>query len=374
MKIVITGGGTGGHFYPLISVVENIREISEQEKLIDAQIYYIAPEPYDERALFDNEIIFKKNTAGKRRVYFSVRNFLDIFKIVWGVLTALWQIFIIFPDVVFAKGGYVSFPTLFAARLFRIPVIIHESDSVPGRVNLWASKFARRVAIAFPEALKFFPKEKVALVGNPIRKELLSPTKNGAGEYFGLQDNVPTIFVLGGSQGAERINEVILASLPELLKKYQVIHQTGLNNIKSVEGTAKVILGVEESSRYKVFGYLDSLAMKMAAGLADLVVSRSGSGIFEIANWGIPSILVPIPQSVSRDQHSNAYAYAGTGAAVVVEEKNLSSTLLLSEIDRILSDENIAKEMSEMAKKFSPSDAGEKIAREILKLGLAHES
>ena len=147
MKIVLTGGGTGGHFYPIISVAKSIREISKELKLLEPKIYFFGPEPYDERALFDNSIIFKRNTAGKKRIYFSPRNFVDIFKTGWGILTALWKIFLIFPDIVFAKGGYASFPVLVAAKFFRIPVIIHESDSVPGRVNLWAGKFAKRITI-----------------------------------------------------------------------------------------------------------------------------------------------------------------------------------------------------------------------------------
>src|SRR3989344_5842659 len=161
MKIVVTGGGTGGHFYPIISVVENIREISKELKLLDPKIYYIAPRPYDEKALFENEIIFKKNIAGKRRLYFSIFNFIDLLKTFWGVLTAIWTIYVIFPDVVFAKGGYASFPVLLAAKFFGIPVIIHESDSVPGRVNLWASKFAKKIAVSYPETVDLFPKEKV---------------------------------------------------------------------------------------------------------------------------------------------------------------------------------------------------------------------
>jgi len=375
MKILLTGGGTGGHFYPIISVVENLRRISKTLKLLDPEIYYMAPEPYDEKALFDNDIIFKRNTAGKRRLYFSLWNFIDLFKIAWGILTATLHLFFIFPDVIFSKGGYVSFPVLFAARIFQIPVVIHESDSVPGRVNIWAGKFAQRIAISFPEAASFFPEGKVALTGNPVRRELITPAKEGAREYLNLESDTPVILILGGSQGAQVINDVILRILPKLVEKYQIIHQTGPKNINYIKETSGVILHKNKLiSRYKVFPWLNILALKMSAGISNLVISRSGSSIFEIALWGLPSILIPIPESISHDQRSNAFAYATSGGAVVIEEKNLSPNVLLSEIDRILSDKELQKSMSKGALSFAQGDAGEKIAREILNIALEHEN
>ena len=376
MKIVLTGGGSGGHFYPIISVAESIRNISKEMKLLDPEMYYIGPNAFDERALFDNGIIFKKNIAGKRRVYFSLKNFIDLFKIAYGTITALWKLFIIFPDVVFSKGAYGAFPVLVAARFFRIPVIIHDSDSVPGRVTLWSSKFAKKIAISFEEAATSFPAEKLALTGNPIRKELLEPAKSGAKEFLNLESSLPVVLILGGSQGSQKINEVILRLLPELVEKYQVIHQTGVDNIEFMKSMVGVSLKDKKFlSRYKPFGYLDILAMKMSAGAADIVVSRSGGGgIFEIANWGIPSILIPIPESISRDQSTNAFAYSSTGAAVVIQEENLSPHVLLAEIDRILSDKTIQDAMKKSAKAFARIDAADKIAKEIINIGLKHES
>jgi UDP-N-acetylglucosamine--N-acetylmuramyl-(pentapeptide) pyrophosphoryl-undecaprenol N-acetylglucosamine transferase len=375
MKIVLTGGETGGHFYPLISVAESLRETSKKLKLLDPKLYFMAPNPYDEKALFDNRIIFKKNIAGKNRLYFSFENFFDLFKVALGSLTALWKLFLIYPDVVFSKGGYGAFPVLLAARFLRIPVVIHESDSIPGRVSLWSSKFAERIAVSFSDAVALFPKEKTALTGNPIRKDLIKPSSSGAREYLDLESNTPIILILGGSQGAQKINEIILSVLPELIQKYQIIHQTGKENIGYIKITSKVILKDSEfSNRYKAFGYLDVLAMKMSAGAADIVITRAGSGIFEVANWGLPSIVIPIPESISRDQRSNAFSYASTGAAIVVEEKNLSPHVLMSEVERVLNDENLKKSMSEAAKNFAQTDAGDKIAREIIKIALKHES
>jgi UDP-N-acetylglucosamine--N-acetylmuramyl-(pentapeptide) pyrophosphoryl-undecaprenol N-acetylglucosamine transferase len=375
MKILLTGGGSGGHFYPIIAVAESIREISKELKLLDPKIYYMAPEPYDKRALFDNQIIFRRNTAGKRRTYFSFWNFVDLFKIAIGIVISIGKIFLIFPDVVFAKGGYVSFPVLVAARFFGIPVVIHESDSVPGRVNIWAGKFAKKIAISYPEATKYFPKEKTALTGNPIRKELIKSAKSGAKQFLELEEGIPVLLILGGSQGAEKINEAVLSALPRLLKTYQVIHQTGIKNIEYVKGTANVVLKDNSlRSRYKPFAYLDILAMKMSAGATDLIISRSGSSIFEIALWGIPSILIPIPESVSRDQRTNAFVYSSTGAAVVIEERNLTPNVLASEVDRILSDQALIESMKKSAETFAYADAGRKIANQIINIALKHES
>ncbi len=171
MKILLCGGGTGGHVYPLISVAEALNTASTKTHILPPELYYMAPTPYDEAALFTNHIIFKKNVAGKIRRYFSIQNFTDLFVTAWGTVTALYRVFRIYPDVVFSKGGFASFPVLVAARLLRIPVVIHESDSKPGRVNAWAGKFAERIALSYPEAAQFFPAGKTAVTGNPIRKD-----------------------------------------------------------------------------------------------------------------------------------------------------------------------------------------------------------
>lgn len=374
MRIVFTGGGSGGHFYPIIAVVEAVHEIVREEKLLEPELYFIAPDPYDKRALFEHDIYFESVPAGKRRLYASPKNISDMFKTAWGILKAIRILFSIYPDVVFAKGGYTSFPTLVAARILNIPVVIHESDSVPGRVNKWAGAFAERIAVSYPQSIEAFPKDKTALTGNPIRKDLLQPTREGAFEYLHLETDVPVVFILGGSQGAERINTVILDALPKLLNEVQIIHQTGPDKLDEVKETASVIL--EEHAhrdRYKPFGFLNDLAMRMAAGAADLVISRAGSTIFEIAVWGIPSIIIPIPEEISRDQRSNAFAYSRTGAARVVEEENLADDILIAQIREILTDDELYERMSTATEQFAKTDAAEKIARQLINIGLQHE-
>ncbi len=375
MKILFTGGGSGGHFYPIIAVAEAIEDVAREQKLVEPQLYYAAPEIYDRDMLVANAITFVPTAAGKIRRYFSIRNFFDLFKTAWGTLRSIIRIFFLYPDVVFAKGGYASFPTLLAAKLFRIPVVIHESDAEPGRVSLWAGKFAVYIAVSFDAAAAYFPAGKVALTGNPLRKAVLHVASEGAHEFLKLDEKVPTIFILGGSQGAAVLNDAILGALPLLLARYQIVHQTGAANIAEVEGRAAIIL--QESAykeRYRAFGYLNDLAMKMGAGASALVVSRAGSTIFEIAVWGKPSILVPIPESVSHDQTKNAYAYARTGACSVIEQENLLPAVLAAEINRIIDHPEIGGKMGEAAKHFSRPDAARIIAQKLLDIGLSHET
>ena len=230
MKILFTGGGSGGHFYPIIAIAEEFNKIVRENKLVNVELYYMSPSPYNAGVLFNNNIIYKKNSAGKVRRYFSFMNFIDLFKTGWGIIRSLWDIFLIYPDVVFGKGGYASFPALLSARILRIPVVIHESDSVPGRTNMWASKFAEKIAVSYPDTAKFFNKEKVAYTGHPIRKDLLMPLTSNAHEFLNLEPAIPTILIIGGSLGSQKINEVLMEALPRLVEKYQVIHQTGKNN------------------------------------------------------------------------------------------------------------------------------------------------
>ncbi len=380
MKIVLTGGGTGGHFYPLIAVAEELNKLSDEEKLADLSLYFFSDSPYDERALFENQITFKRVGAGKRRITSGIAsrlsNFVDLFKTGWGIINAIITLYSVYPDVVFGKGGYASFPTLFAAKFLRIPTVIHESDVIPGRVNLWAKKFAKKIGIAYQESITYFPKEKTALVGIPIRKLLLTTShKDVALNYLGLEENVPAILILGGSSGAQRVNQAIIDSLNELVPNFQIIHQTGKNNITECVNLSNVILEKNPfKARYKPYPFLTEAGLKEAAGVARVVITRAGStSIFEIANWGIPSIVIPIPESISRDQTQNAVAYSSTGAATLMEEHNLSPHLLVAEISRIVGDERIWQTMSQAAKGFARPDSAKVMSEEILKITLSHE-
>ncbi|MEK7551944.1 MAG: UDP-N-acetylglucosamine--N-acetylmuramyl-(pentapeptide) pyrophosphoryl-undecaprenol N-acetylglucosamine transferase [Patescibacteria group bacterium] len=374
MKILFTGGGSGGHFYPIIAIAESIKEISEKKHLVSPSLFFIAPEAYNQDILSENKIIFKKSSAGKARRYFSLLNIIDLFKTLWGIIKSVGIVFSIYPDVIFGKGGFGSFPTLFAAKILRIPVVIHESDSVPGRVNLWASKFARRIAISWKEAAEYFPQEKTAYTGQPVRKEFKKILKEGAREFLKLEEKTPIILILGGSLGSQLINDHLVSALGELVKKYQVIHQTGKNNLDEVTERAEVVLeNNPNKARYHAFDYLNNMALRMSAGASDLIVSRAGSTIFEIASWNKPSIIIPITDSNGDHQRKNAFNYERSGACSVVEEINLTSNILVSEINRILENPTVAEKMTSSAKNFAKPDAADKIAEEILNIALEHE-
>lgn len=347
--------------------------------MIEPELYFFGPTAFDDRALFENGITFMPTPAGKVRRYFSLMNIVDAIQTAIGIVKTGFVLYRLYPDVVFSKGGYGSVPTLIAARFLRIPIIIHDSDALPGRATLMAVPYAKKIGISYEEALSYIPekyRDKVALVGNPVRKEVKEPAHEGAREFLEFEDNVPVILILGGSLGAEKLNDVVLSALPDLVKNYQIVHQTGQQHFTGVTETARVILERNERRyRYKAFGFLSSLAMKMSAGASDVVVSRAGSGaIAEIASWGKASLIIPIPQEVSRDQRVNAFAYARTGACTVLEQGNLSPHLLVSEIDRLFKNPKARTDMAEAAKKFARPDAARKLADAILDTALEHET
>ena len=379
MKIVFTGGGTGGHFYPIIAVAQKVNQIIDHENILGAKLYYISDSPYDKEMLFENGLLYEEINTGKMRTHFSFKSFLlnirDIFKTFFAVINGIFKMFSIYPDVVFGKGGYASFPTILAARILRIPVVIHESDSAPGRVNKWAGHFAKRIAVSFVETSDYFPKKRVAWTGQPIRAEIENPApKMEALEYFKLEENVPVILVLGGSQGAELINDTILDALPRLLNNYQIIHQTGIRNFKNVTERAEVVLADNQYKfRYLSMSFLNPLSMKMAAGVATIVISRAGSMLFEIASWGLPSILIPITNTNSDHQKKNAFNYARAGACSVIEEMNMTANILSEEIERITRNKTEYDVMVQNAKIFNKPDAAMKIAHALCDMALSHE-
>ncbi len=377
MKIVLTGGGTGGHFYPLIAVAEEIYAYAAEKHIIEPQLFYIGPEPFDNSALQEHDITFVQSPAGKLRRYNSVHNIFDSFKTFFGIIKSIFQLYSLYPDVVFSKGGYASFPTLVAARILAIPVIVHESDASIGRANLFGAKFARFVAISYPGTEELLPvaKDKIALIGHPVRKDIALPAREGMYNFLDLSAELPTILVMGGTLGAQAINNALLDALPLLLPKYQVIHQTGAQNLDEVRKIAQVTLKNNEfKDRYKTYGFLNTLALRMAAGAASMVVSRAGTGtIFEIAAWGLPSVIIPIPEVVSHDQTKNAFAFARTGACTVIEQHNLTPHILVSEIGRIMETKQIKDEMTRAARAFARPDAAKKLARVIMATVLEHE-
>lgn len=368
IRIAFTGGGTGGHFYPLVAVAEEIRH----KYGTDISLFYFGETPYSQKDLDDSKISYIHITAGKSRLYSSAQNFLDYFKILFGILQALWKLAIVYPDVIFSKGGYVSFPVLFAARLLFIPIVIHDSDTVPGRATIYSAKFARAVCVAWPEGGQVLeekykiPNEKIIYTGLPIRYALnpTHPRESYAfSEFNGFDPRIPTILVIGGSQGSENMNNALIKSLPQILPNIQVIHQTGPNNFERVKKlTDELLRDLPDKKSYIPIGTLSTSEMRNAYSMVSLVVSRGGSQILEFHAYGLPSLVIPLPESISRDQRQNAYASMRRGASVVIEEKNLTSTILISELRRLIVNKEILEEMKKDAKEAAKLTAAEEIA------------
>lgn len=366
MKILFAGGGTAGHIFPIIAIV---REIRRKYSYGEFEFFYIGPKDKFVAGFLSQEGIGVRTVlAGKLRRYFSFQNIIDVFKIPIGVLQAFYHIFVISPDLVFSKGGYGSFPTVFSSWILLAPIFLHESDVSPGLANKIASKFALEIFTAFPvEKTEYFPAKKMISVGNPIRKEVLSGSPKEAKTRFKLTGEKPAILILGGSQGAQRINDRLLVILPEILRDFEIIHQTGQANFEQLKKEAEVVIRREFRKYYHPYSFLDEEELSDAYQAADLVVSRAGAGsIFEIAAVGKPSILVPIPEAAQNHQVRNAYAFAENGAALVIEEANFSPYFILERIRHLFSNPQKLKEMAERAKEFSRPDAAFIIAEYIV--------
>ena len=365
MKIVFTGGGSGGHIYPLVAIAREIRRIYPKK---DLELYYLGPkDDFSLILLSQEDFIIKTIVSGKIRRYFSWKNFVDIlFKIPFGVIQSFFFLLTIKPDLVFSKGGSGSIAVTYSARLLKIPVFLHESDVVPGMSNQNTAKWAKKIFISFPKT-EYFDPAKTTLTGNPIRKEILEGDKEKAGEIFNLTFSKPVFLVIGGSQGAETINDFILRILNDLLKKYEIIHITGNQNLKETSAEALIVENKDMDKYYHPVGFLNEEEIKHAFKAADLIISRSGSGsIFEIAAAGKPSILIPLPSAAGDHQSKNAYAYAQTGASIVIEQENLTPNFFMENIELLFLHPEKLEEMKQAALAFAKPLAARAVAREIL--------
>jgi len=369
-KVALVGGGSGGHIYPLVAVTRTLRRyLQDNGAYLDAR-YFGSAGNYD--AYLEREGVKVLHVAtSKMRRYFSIQNFFDVFKFFYGFFEALTKLYFFMPDVLFSKGGAGAYGTILAARWYRIPVVIHESDAVAGITNRQSAKHAVMVDLAFEEAKKYFSiKANTKVVGLPVRKTIaLKENPNTSRLEFGFSSQLPTIFLVGGSQGANALNEFVLENPEILLKNFHIIHQTGENNHKDYKAQFDFVtknFKKEIKQNYYSAAYLNDHQMAAALNAADLVVSRAGSSIWEIASVGKPSILIPIPASANDHQRANAYSYAKAGAAVVIEEENLRGNIFLTQVNKILSDQNKLAEMSEAAKKFFRPESAELIAADLL--------
>ena len=362
-RILLTGGGSGGHIYPLLAVAE---------KLQGNNLRYFGPKDAWSTYMLNAGIPISGIAKAKMRRYFSLLNAVDGIKFIYSILQALIKVGFFWPHAAFSKGGPGALPVLFACRVYGVPIIIHESDSVAGLTSRVTGKWAKIVEVTWDEARVFFPNKEVHRVGIPLRSALRDSKESMHDAKITMAcepDGLPVLLIIGGSQGSERINNFILENLVALLTKFQIIHQTGSVNYEShmrLYETAKSALTMELRNRYHPYAYLEN-KMGTAYRAADCALSRSGSALFELAAFGIPAVLIPLPEAAHDHQRVNAYAYAKTGAAIVVEEANLLGTIVITELKKITQKEAHTA-MSAAARAFAPTDATERITKDILSL------
>ena len=322
-KIVLTGGGTAGHVTPNLALLPSLKERGYE-------ILYIGSYNGIERKLIENAgIEYSGISSGKLRRYFDLKNFSDPFRVLKGCAEARRLIKKYRPDVVFSKGGFVSVPVVLAAKHYKIPTIIHESDMTPGLANKICIPSAAKVCCNFPETLAYLPNDKAVLTGSPIRKELLEGDRITGLNYSGLSASRPIILVIGGSLGSVAVNRAVRAVLPKILETYQVIHICGKGNLD------EHLIG---RNGYVQYEYVDAPLRHLFAA-ADLIISRAGANsICEILALKKPNILIPLSASASRgDQILNARSFERQGFSMVLEEENLNSQTLLQAVSHLSS-------------------------------------
>lgn len=367
-RIVLTGGGTGGHVFPLIAVAEALRGQYD-----DVEFLYIGTKSQmgdvAESAMKEEGIETKNISTGKMRRYFSFQYFIDFIRIPFGVIQSMIHLFTFMPNAVFSKGGYAAFPVVIAAWIYRIPVMTHDSDSVPGWANRVCGKFSRYVAISFPKSEKYFLKRKTVLTGNPIRSSIVNGNRERGYERWGFTESRPTLMVFGGSQGARAINDALIKILPEISKIVQILHVTGRDNYNRAVKLAAESGFKSGRHRYFAVPFLDREEMADAYAAADIIVSRSGANsITEIAATKNVAIFVPIARSANNHQYMNAYEMAKVGGALVMEESNLGEHLFIEKLEELIRSRTLRTQFQENIQKFYHPDAAEKIATGIVKM------
>lgn len=372
LRILLTGGGTGGHIYPIVAVAQQLRAWAEKNG-VEPDLRYFGDAGEYKAVLEGAKIRIVKIAASKMRRYFSLLNILDILKFKLSFLQSLFKIYFFMPDVAFSKGGPGALAVVLACRLYQIPLVVHESDAIPGLTNKISARGAKVVDLAFLSAAQYLKtKAKVNVVGNPVREEL---SKEISGEQaknsFGFNPKQPLILFLGGSQGSGRINDFVIANLEALFNKYQILHQVGREKFAEYKLQYDFVaknLPPSLATNYKFSDYFDQ-NLNEALSAADLVVSRAGAGaIFEIASKGKPSILIPFPDAAANHQKENAYRYAESGGAVVIEEENLLPSIVLAQVEKILNNPDVRNSMGAKAKDFYQAGAAQRIAADVLQL------
>jgi len=358
MKILLSGGGTGGHIYPALAL---IKEIKKMDPSVD--FLYIGTEKGLESTLVKREKVPFKTieiTGFKRKISFE--NIKTITRFITGVRKSKRYIREFKPDVVIGTGGYVCGPVVYAAAKLGIPTIIHEQNSVPGLTNKFLSRYVNKVAVCFDEARIYFPAEKVILTGNPRASEVLGQDGLKGMVSVGLQPGKKSVLIVGGSRGARPINDAFLQVLDEIEKKdYQVLYVTGevhyqkvLDKVKEVGNPSNVIIKPFVHNMPEVL-----------AGV-DLIVARAGATtLAEITALGIPSILIPSPYVTNNHQEKNARTLSDKNAAILRLEKEFNGQQLIKDVDSVLLDSHRLQEMKNAATEIGIPDAAKRLYKVI---------
>jgi UDP-N-acetylglucosamine--N-acetylmuramyl-(pentapeptide) pyrophosphoryl-undecaprenol N-acetylglucosamine transferase len=342
MRVVVSGGGTGGHIYPALSL---IKEIKKQNP--DAEILYIGTKKGLENELVTREgIPFKTiHITGFRRKI-SVENVKTVLRFLKGTRESKKMLMDFKPDVVVGTGGYVCGPVVYAAAKMGIPSVIHEQNSVPGLTNKFLSKYVNKVAICFDAAAPYFPKGKVVFTGNPRATEVMNVDAKAGAASLGLDSTKKTVLIVGGSRGAKPINDAFLSVLDQVANRaYQVIYVTGSVHYEAV---SKKVEEVGNPSNVIVKPFIHN--MPDVLGAVDLVVARAGATtLAEITALGIPSILIPSPYVTNNHQEKNARSLEEVGAAIVRLESEMNGEQLIKDIDSVFSEKESWEKMHDAA-------------------------
>ncbi len=346
--IVLTGGGTAGHVTPNLAIIPKL-------KALGYAIEYIGTKEGMEREIIaGTEIPYHIISAGKLRRYFSVKNFIDPFKIIAGFMKAERILRRIKPAAVFSKGGYVGVPVVVAAHRLGIPVVLHESDYTPGLANRYCIPRASKVCVAFETTLAHIPEGKGVYTGLPIREELLRGDRQKGLEFCGFSGRKPVLLLMGGSLGAKSINDVFDNRMPELVKTFDIVHIRGKQNLLS----SMLPIG------YRQFEYVGKQLADIYAA-TDIMLSRAGAtAVFEILALSIPALLIPLPKASSRgDQIQNAQYFEDKGFSYVLEQEYMTERTLVDGINTLY--ENKEK-LRETMKKQEAGDAADNVVKVIL--------
>jgi len=350
MRIAIGCSGSGGHIFPALSLAERLKKERQ-----DSEVIFFLPKNRLTSFIFENQVFEVEFSSIKRSIFYLMRNSFKSFHLLKSFK----------PQVVIGFGGYETFSLLLEAKILGTPVLIHEQNVIPGKCNRVLSYFVDRICISFPETRDYFPKinqRKVVFTGIPLREEIGGASKEESLEFFNLDSDKFTLLVTGGSQGSSRINSVFLETLKLMQKdNIQVIHITGFKDYKYVKDFYQKI-----EIKSSIFDFLDK--MNYAYGAADLIVCRAGAvTLAEITFCGLASVLIPYPYAYDH-QVVNALSLASKGAAVLIEDKRLSPSLLGEIITQLMNDKDKLKEMAFKSKELEVANATERLAKEIFSL------